>query len=60
MPADTRDKVIGQFKLRVNGLLGGLFDLYGLGIHIPEATEEIKKHSLEMHNRLSRIEDKHE
>ena len=42
LPKEEYDKAIGQFGLQVGGILS-VFDLYGLGVFIPQAQEEIKK-----------------
>ena len=49
--ADSKEKILGQFKLRVTGTLG-VFDAYGLGVYIPEATNSIAMFAIEMHKRL--------
>ena len=51
---DTKDKAIGQFKLRVTGTLG-VFDTYGMGVHIPEVANVILTQALELHKRLTDI-----
>uniref|UniRef100_A0A6M3J2A5 Uncharacterized protein n=1 Tax=viral metagenome TaxID=1070528 RepID=A0A6M3J2A5_9ZZZZ len=40
IPQEEYDKTWGQFRLQLNGVME-VFNLYGLGIHITQAIEEI-------------------
>lgn len=55
--ADTKEKALGQFKLRTTGTLG-IFDTYGLGVYIPEVTKNITVFALELCKRLMEIEER--
>jgi len=37
---DQYQKAVGQLRLQLNGILG-VFDMYGLGVHIPSAISAI-------------------
>jgi len=52
MVIPDREKALGQFRLQVTGTLG-IFNAYGQGVHIKEATEQITTLALQLHERLS-------
>ena len=47
-----RDKAIGQHRLAVAGVLS-VFDIYGMGTHISEATNQLEVLAMQLHERLS-------
>jgi len=49
---EAREKALGQFRLKLNGVLTP-FNSYGLGVFIPPAIEEIAKLALQLHERLN-------
>ena len=51
-----RDKAIGIFKLKLNGIFTP-FTQYGLSVFIPDAIDEIVKLSLELHKQLALVEE---
>ena len=46
-----KEKALGLFRLRLNGALEN-FNMYGLGIYIPQAIKEIERLALELHDNL--------
>lgn len=53
---ETFDKAVGQFKLNINTVLNPL-RLYGQGAYVDTATEEIVSLALQLHNKLSGVEE---
>lgn len=49
---DQEQRAKGQFKLQLNGVMSP-FTLYGLGVLIPQAKEEITTLALQLHERLN-------
>lgn len=49
------DKVVGQYRLKLNGLLAPL-RLYGQGYYVDSLAEELVSLSIQMHLRLSGID----
>ena len=45
-------KAMTQFRLQVNGILN-LFNLYGLGVYLPEVASQIETLALQLHQRLN-------
>lgn len=48
----NNDKLIGQFRLQLNGVLT-CFDMCGLGVFIPQAQAEITRLALLLHEGLN-------
>jgi hypothetical protein len=42
LPQDEYDKAVGQLRLQLTGIFS-LFDMYGMGVFIPQAVEEAVK-----------------
>ncbi len=55
MADEEDDKIIGQFRLNLNGILNPL-RLYGQGNFVDEASEEIVSLALQLHHKLSGID----
>jgi len=49
---ENEQKAIGQFRLRLVGVMQP-FNIYGLGIEIPSAIEEIVKLAIQLHRSLN-------
>jgi len=54
MPIETKDDAIKRFKFKVNGTLG-IFNIYGMGVHITEVTDAVLTYALELHKQLVNI-----
>ena len=52
---EAREKALGQFRLRLNGMMSP-FSSYGLGVFIPPTIEEIAKLALQLHERLNGLD----
>lgn len=50
------DKAIGQFRLMLNGIMNPL-RLYGQGYYVDTASEEILSLAVQLHQRLSGIDE---
>ena len=50
------DKAVGQFQLNLNTIMNPL-RLYGQGHYVDSATEEIVSLALQLHNRLSGVDE---
>ncbi len=47
----VKDKAWGLFRLEVNGILR-TYDIYGMGVHLPETAAEIEKIAARLLGRL--------
>lgn len=51
MKNEEEKKAIRQFELQLNGVFAP-FDLYGLGVNIPTAIDEVSRLAIQLHKRL--------
>lgn len=50
------DKIFGQYRLTLNGIMNPLRK-YGQGIYVDEAIAELVNLSIQLHHRLSGVEE---
>ena len=52
MNEEEKHKAVAQFKLQLNGTFN-IFDMYGLGEHIPYVKEIVTELAIQLHKRLN-------